>query len=388
MTLVGVLGLLLGLIGFVWMTQFKDNRRLFVWVSLVTAHVVTAVVYYYYVQSNDADTKLYYYDLYSFAALDFQPGTLAVVKATQALRAFFGGTYLDYFLLYQVLGIWGIAFIYRMLEDLSLILDQQLTPAHYALLLLPGMFFWTSAIGKDAPMFFASAMAVWSCFAIGKRWPWFALALVPMILIRPHIALVTLAALGLAVVMGRGVSLSLRALLLGAVAVSGTLLFGTVQSQLGTTESGGGSLANLVETAANAAGDNAEGSLARAALPVKLFSVLYRPFFVDANGIFGLIASLQNIAMIAITIALIRNFRLWAELFRASLLVRFVTIHASALFLLLALMYYNVGLGLRQREMATPALIVLAVAVSLVAQRRRIAGLLAPSGRGAPAIAA
>ncbi len=382
MTLVGVLGMLLGFLGIVWMTRFKDNRHLALWLVMVAAHITTAVVYYYYVQSNDADTKLYYFDLYNFAAMDFSVGTLAVVHATQALRDFLGGTYLDFFLLYQVLGIWGIAFIYRMFEDLSLILGRPLMPAHYALLALPGMFFWTSAIGKDAPMFFACAMAAWTSFSIARRWPWLVLALVLMILIRPHIALVTLAAMGLALITGKGVSLSLRVVLLGAIAVGGVALFGTVQSQLNTTGSGSDSIANFVETASYAAGEGGSGSLARMPLPLKLLSLLYRPFFVDASGVFGLVASLQNIAMVAITIALVRNFRLWVAMFRASFLIRFVTIQTAALFVLLALMYYNVGLGLRQREMATPSLLVLAVAVMLLAGRRRAAAQPAPQFHG------
>jgi hypothetical protein len=388
MTLIGVLGILLSLLGFAWMTGLKDNRRLGLWAVMVIAHLVTTFVYYFYVQSNDADTKLYYYDLYGFVAMDFKVGTLAVVKATQGLKDVLGGTYLDFFLLYQVLGIWGIAFVYRMFEDLSQILDHPIAPLHYGLLMGPGMYFWTSAIGKDAPMFFACAMAVWCSFAIVRRWPWLALALVVMILIRPHIALVTLAALGLAVVMGRGVSLSLRVVLVGAVAVSGVLLFGTVQSQLGTQESGGGSISNIVEAASVASGDAGIGSLASQPLPIKLLSLMYRPFFVDADSIFGLVASLQNIGMLVMTIALIRNFRLWVEMFRASFLIRFVTIHAAAVYLLLALMYYNVGLGLRQREMATPAMLVLAVAIMLVALRRRQAALDARQKQGLPAWAA
>ncbi|MBK9431489.1 MAG: hypothetical protein IPN50_03360 [Sphingomonadales bacterium] len=134
------------------------------------------------------------------------------------------------------------------------------------------------------------------------------------------------------------------------------------------------SIASYVEQQTTAATRGVDNTLATSSFPVKLISLLYRPFFIDMNGVFGLIASFQNVAMVAFTVLLLRNFRLWGELFRGSLAIRFATIHFLLLYLMLAFMYYNVGLGLRQREMATPALLVVIGAIVMVGQLRKRKG--------------
>ena len=105
-------------------------------------------------------------------------------------------------------------------------------------------------------------------------------------------------------------------------------------------------------------------------LLIKLVSLLYRPFFVDAGGVFGLVASIQNIFMLYATYILLAEWRTWRAMFRQSLPVRFATCFFAAMVLMLVVMYYNVGLGLRQREMFTPALYLLFAAVYLVRNAR------------------
>lgn len=370
MTGVGITGILLSFLGFFWFTPRKDNSRLALFAVIAVLHVVAAYVYYSFVQTNDADTKLYYYDLYGFYEDKFALGTLAVVHITQWLKKSVGGTYLDFFMVYQMLGVWGIALLMRTMEEAAGALDTPLPPVATALLFLPGMYFWTSAIGKDAPLFVACALAVWSCFRISSRWIWFGIAVGIALLFRPHVALLTVVALALALVVGRGVPTIARIFLVIAATGGSVFLFGTVQNELQLDLSSVGSVANFVEQQTTAATRGVDDSLAKGSFPTKLFSLLYRPFFFDTGGIFGLIASFQNLVMIALTFLLIRNIRLWVELFRGSLAIRFATFHFVLLFFMLAFMYYNVGLGLRQREMATPALLMVSVTVYIVARLR------------------
>jgi hypothetical protein len=371
MTFVGIFGIVLSFLGFAWFSARKDNSRLALFLIITILHIVSAYVYYVFVQTSDADTKLYYYDVYGFYDDGFGLGTLAVVFVTQWLREAIGGTYLDYFFVYQMLGVWGLALVMRTIEEAAIALDTQVTPAMLTLMFLPGMYFWTSAIGKDAPLFLACALAVWSSFHISRRWFWFGVALGIMVLIRAHVGLLTVASLALALVAGRGVPTIARILLVSAAAVSGVFLFSTLQAELRVDLSSVGSIATFVEQQTEAATRGVDNTLATASFPVKLFSLLYRPLFVDAGGLFGLIASVQNAIMIIFTIFLLRNYRVWKELFRGSLAIRFATIQMGALFFMLAFMYYNVGLGLRQREMATPALLIIVSTIWLVVRLRR-----------------
>jgi hypothetical protein len=388
MTFVGFLGIIFSFVAFFWFSARKDNSRLALFLVITILHVVSAYVYYVFVQTTDADTKLYFYDVYGFYDDGFGLGTLAVVFVTQWLKGAIGGTYLDYFFLYQMLGVWGLALVMRTMEEAAAALDTELQPAMLVLMFLPGMYFWTSAIGKDAPLFLACALAIWSSFRISSRWFWFGVALAIMTLIRAHVALLTMGSFALALVAGQGVPTAARILLGGAAAVSAFFMFGRLQAELNVDLSSVGSIATFVEQQTEAATRGVDNTLANASFPMKLFSLLYRPLFFDAGGLFGLVASVQNALMIVFTVFLARNIKLWVELFRGSLAIRFATIQAIALFLMLAFMYYNVGLGLRQREMATPALLIIICTVWLVARLRRQAALSAPIavGNAVPAV--
>lgn len=373
MSLVGVAGLLMGMLALFWGMVVRNNRKLGLFAAIIVGHAITAVLYYYYVQANDADTKLYYYDPYDFYSQPFSLGTIFLIHLVQWLKSQIGGTYLDYFLLFQAIGVWGIALLVRTLEELTIVLDEPWPPLLTILIMMPGMFFWTSAIGKDAPLFFACTLAVWATMALSRRWAWLAVAVVVMLLFRPHVALVAMISVALALVAGRGVSMASRVLLVGISIIAVIALAGTVQASLRIDLSSVSSIASYVEdqTAVFANASGTGGELVTLPLPLKLVSLLYRPFFFDSGGIFGLIASLQNIFMVYATFLLIREFPAWRAMFRESLPIRFATIFLMAMILMLSVMYYNVGLGLRQREMFTPALYLIFCAVYIVTRSQR-----------------
>lgn len=385
MTAVGAFAALLGLLGLLWGMVERSNRKLGLLVGIYVLHLLTALVYYSYVQTNDADTKLYYFDMYDFYNRDFSLGTVAIIYMVQWLKEAVGGSYLDYFLLFQVFGVWGIMLLVRSIEELHIALDRPWTPLFTGLMLLPGMYFWTSAIGKDAPLFLASTLAVWCTLRFSRRWLWFGLALAIMVLIRPHVALVASVSLALALVAGKGVAPAVRigaiVLAVGAVA----FLANTVQSSLQVDLTSVGSIASYVEnqTAVASTAAAAGGEAATLSLPMKLISLLYRPFFFDAGGVFGLVASVQNLFMLFATYVLARNAAVWREMFSAALPIRFATVFLFGMIVMLTLMYYNVGLGLRQREMFTPALIVLFTAIYSYRQHRTD-----PADQSSPALLA
>ncbi|MBK9431491.1 MAG: hypothetical protein IPN50_03370 [Sphingomonadales bacterium] len=103
-TFLGIFGILLSLVAFAWFSPRKDNSRLALFLIIAILHVVSAYIYYRFVQTSDADTKLYYYDVYGFFERGFGLGTMFIVHVTQSMRNVFGGSYLDYFFVYQALG--------------------------------------------------------------------------------------------------------------------------------------------------------------------------------------------------------------------------------------------------------------------------------------------
>lgn len=372
MTFLGVVSMAMGLLAMGWFTTKESNRKTVLFGAIVVAHLATTFIYYYYVQSNDADTKLYYFDPYRFFERTFSLGTVFVIYLVQYLKQLFGGTYLDYFLLFQVFGVWGIALLMRTMEEASEALGIELPPAFTLLMFIPGMYFWTSAIGKDAPLFFACALMLWATMNLAKRWMIIGLAIGVMMLFRPHIALVALGTLTIAILTGQGVSNWVRLPLVALAGLTGIFLFGTVQDSLKVDISSIGAIAGYLELQTATAAATVENvALAEQSFSLKVISLLYRPFFVDAGNAFGLVASMQNLFMVYATYILFRHRNIWRAMFRSSLPIRFATLFLGAMILLLSFMYYNVGLGLRQREMMTPALFLIFTAVYLVSRSRQ-----------------
>ena len=357
MTWVGAVALLLGLLTIPLGLHRWDRAQLGILSLAYVAHAASTIVYYLYVQTESADTQLYYFDDPGFYGQGFATGTNAIIYAVQWLKSVIGGSYLDFFLIFHVIGFVGIAVIFRMLSEIAEGFSLKWPPAFTVLTFLPGMYFWTSAIGKDAPLFLAAALAMWAMILIERRWWWFAFAMFIMVLVRPHIAFIAAAAFAMAVVMGRGITPGVRVGAMVFAALCLGFVGATVQSSLKVDLLSVGSVTNYVDGfVSNAAVAADAADMTSSPLPFKLFSLLYRPLFFDYNGVFSLIPSVQNLFMLGFTVFLFKNRRLWVSIFRQHLAMRFATIFLVGMIVLLTIMYYNVGLGLRQREMFTPAL--------------------------------
>ena len=89
---------------------------------------------------------------------------------------------------------------------------------------------------------------------------------------------------------------------------------------------------------------------------VRLFSLLFRPLFFDANGLFALIASVENLFTLFLFGFMLWNWKKLWWLARRVFFLRFSLIFAVAIILLLTLVAFNVGIGSRQKSMAYPAI--------------------------------
>ncbi len=84
--------------------------------------------------------------------------------------------------------------------------------------------------------------------------------------------------------------------------------------------------------------------------PMKLFTFLFRPLFVDAPGALGIIVSVENLFYLIITFKLLGNARGWKFLATGNFLAKsalfsFLTVSAA-----LAQISGNLGLAMRQKS--------------------------------------
>lgn len=375
MTAVGTIGILLCLVAFPLFPPARTQRGFLLFFSLLAVHLAASVAYYSYAQNTSADTSLYYYDSHGLRRAPFEFSTIFVIKFVQWLKDSVGGTYLDYFLLFQAFGFWGVLILQRVFEQVP----QQLVTAGakvpYWLLFLPGIHFWTGAIGKDAPLFLAISLSIWAAIRPSSRLIWFGVAVVIMLLFRPHIALLATAAGATAILFGgRSNAIARVALILVSFGGLATVA-ATVENTLQVDLSNPSAVSTYLEQQQQKA-QWVEGSttIQNANFVFRLFSLLFRPLFVDSAGFFGLVASIENLVFLFVVGFLIKNWRDGLQLFRAELALRYCFIFALTLTVLLAMTYYNVGLGLRQKVMIVPALLTLFVAAWLVRRPRAING--------------
>ena len=388
MTFLGVAGILLGLLAWPYAIVDRTRLRVAIFVLAYLAHIGTAVVYYYYSLTNLADSLTYYYDPLNFAARGFGIATQLIYFIVQNMRSAFGGTFLDYYLVFQVFGFYGICVLMRIFEDLYSDMKLEQPPYAYMMLFLPGLHFWTSAIGKDAPLFLGVCLALWAAMDPRKRYLSFGIAMLLITIIRPHVGLLGIAAIAIALVFDRGTRLHIRILLFSAALIGLTVAAASVQSTFGVDVTNADSVSDFFASREQITQDSGESGNTgvNASFAFRFMSLLFRPMFIDAQGAFGYIASAENLVLLVIIATIILRWRDALALAKAVTFIRFAFALAIAVAFVLTLAYYNVGLGLRQKTMFTPALIVIFLAI--LAVRKAKASLAAGPALPARTIAA
>lgn len=371
MVIVGLIGILISTFSFRIVRSDWDPSIMKVMTGVFALHLLAAAAYWQYALAFGADSFLYYSDAYGHSKLPIETGTIFTVHFVQAIKSVLGGSYLDYFILFQSFGLIGIALVVRTLVEVTEDLGQRLLPWDKALLFLPGLHFWTSGIGKDAPLFLAVALSVWASVKLERRLPAMLLALLIMLPFRPHIAAIAVLALLVTLIFDTRTKLSLKVPLVATAIMGAVYILGTVQSQFNLGALDSEAVESFISSKQEYGMRTQAGAvLSELPLPFKIASLLFRPFFFDAGGAFGLVVSLENVVMLVMFGTLAVRFKTVFRLAADVIYVRYSLVFALTLIVLLSLVTYNVGLGLRQKFMVVPAVLVLFI--TLVSYRRAL----------------
>ena len=389
MTPVSVFAALISIvaIGLSWRNMTRD--RFVVIAILLIFHISISVFYMLYSRTNQADAPFYYYDPYNFANGPWGFGTIFVVKLVNLLKIWVEASYLDCFLIFQAIGFGGIMILVRVFAEIQAKTNDPDPGNYWLFLFLPSLNFWTAALGKDAPLFFAVSLAVWSALNIRKRALYFCIALGLMVLFRAHIALMAAVALAVAACLEPSISLGRKAALLTLVALGLSLVVGAVRSTFDVDVTSVSSITTFLDEKNTIYSTVAGGTSVHGSFAFSLFSLLFRPFFFDASGTLGLMASVENLGVVCSFIYFVSRWRDVIYLCRRIFFLRFALIYAVILLVALSFVYYNVGLGLRQRVMAYPMMFSIIVALASARRARSVPSVSQPqmaiSGTGGPA---
>lgn len=364
--IVSLLGLVISLFAYLLAFPRPEQRRFDVYAALLSLHIFTTVAYWLLSFESGMDAFMYYRDPFGFYNLNaFKSGTYFVVHIVQFIRNTLGGSFLDHFLFFQCFGMIAAALMMRCFNEVAESLGTLVPLPVYIILFLPGFHFWTCGIGKDAPMIMAIVLATWASLHIQKRILWMVVALVIMALIRPHIAAIVMVASAGALFLSGQLDKRVRIALAPIVLIGLVFVAARASDRLGVSLDTQ-SVSDFVDTQQGMGKRFGSGAdLSALPLPLKIWSLLFRPFFYDAEGMMQWTASVENAVWLYFFGYLAYNWRILLRLVKSMYYVTYCIIFAGVLILLLSLVNYNVGLGQRQKMMVLPAILLLYATVFL-----------------------
>lgn len=337
----------------------SGNRSL----ALYLWHTLFCLVYIFYVRNAGGDALTYYYaSLWGITEFSF--GTAAVQLFTMFFSSLLGLSVLGTFLGYNLLGFIGLLAFDASLQAATRDRQRWLRRLATLIVLLPSVSFWSSAIGKDALSFMAAGLALWAAQRLRPRAGLMVLAVMIMLLVRPHMAALMVMALAVAMTVQPKVSIPER-LLVGGFALAVAI----VMVPLAMRASGLGAdaaIADISEYIDNRQSHNMQGGggvdISSMSLPVKLFTYLFRPLPFEAHNLPALAASIDNVVLLFLGIAGLRSM-FKGRTATGSANRAFLWIYAFSALLILALTTANLGISLRQKWMFVPMLIFLLISV-------------------------
>ena len=354
-----VLSLVFLVIALLLSKRGKGGKRLFFLLMLL--HLAMTLFYYFYSLRvpDGSDSPAYYLTSLTHSEgwmniLNLQDATSSIHFLCYPLIHLFGFHYFGCFIIFSLIGLTGWTLILEVALDL---VKPFRTSRWMYLLLLPQLHFWTCAIGKDSVCFLLISLIIYAWHF--KRPLWLMLlAIVPLAIIRVHVAGVVAVAFLLAALLSkRRYNLFTKALI-AAISIIGIAF--TFNRFLEATKSESLSdVASYAESFTESYSDTGSFvDLSHSPIIVKMGAYLFRPLFFDARNVLTLEASVENLLWLAFVFTMLallfkrkKHFSIdWGQLGFPLL---------SALFLLVGLSYglSNLGIAMRQKTMIFPFLL-------------------------------
>ncbi len=334
--------------------NIKQNRAFLIYLW----HTLFCVAYMSYSLERGADSVMYYLSSFQ-SGIEFKLGTAGVIFLTSFLTLFIDLSYFGVFLIFNIFGVIGLLAFDASLKVATLNKSKYMKYIATLFVFLPSASFWTSAIGKDSLAFMAVGLSLWAVLNFRHRWGIMVIAILIMLLVRPHIASIMVLALFGTLVLQRNLALSHRLLMGSLVAI---IVF--VLTPFALNYAGLGIMAeidiNTVSTyIQNRQGYNQSGGggidISLMSFPMQLFTYLFRPLPFEAHSIFALFSSIENVFLLLVFLSAIRGMLLHKRRNVVESRI-YMWLYVSMSWVALALTTANLGISLRQKWMFVPLL--------------------------------
>lgn len=345
-------------IGKFFKVSYKLSLTLYLW------HSLFCLIYIWFSLNFAADSRRYFLIATERELGDFNFGTSFIVYITYIFNKFFSFSYVDQFLIHNFIGYIGLLAFAAVIQQATLDKYKNVRVLGWLIVFLPSVSFWTTALGKDAISFMATGLVLWSASDFKNRIGLFIFAVIAMLMVRPHIAAVMLAAYALSFIFDKRSSLVQR-FMIGTLALVGSALVIPLALQyagLGDAQNA----TDVQDYIDKRQSYNLDGGssldISSMSLPMQLFTYLFRPLPFEAHSIFAFVASIDNLILLALVIlgsvAIFKKSKPSIESNRM-----FLWIYVGLTWLIFASTTANLGIASRQKWMFAPMLIFLLLSV-------------------------
>lgn len=329
------------------------------WALFLYAWHLSLTFFFFYVSSGGGVDAANYYIASLEPLSTFKPGTQAVIHITMLFSRGLHFSYLSTSLVFSFLGFAALLIFSSIIFEITCDKVRLSQRVAVAFLLMPGLHFWHSGIGKDVFTLLGAAFVCLAVFRSSRIWVLVTTGIALAFIVRPHIAVLLIIGVFVYLAVSSRVSLVSRILLFAATTIIGLAAFQFLLSYLGFEDNfSAGGVNDYIEGRQNY---NTDGSLSldisSMSVFLRLFVYLFRPFPFEAPGIMGLVVGFESIFLLLVFIYFLprvfwgsKNIRMDFRLFLLfiGLLCLFVFANTTA----------NLGIALRQKWMFVPFLFI------------------------------
>lgn len=340
---------------------YKIKERFF-YFSLYFFHLFVTS-YFYFLSKNaiiHSDAANYYLRIispqsYYDPEIRFGISSQFIKSIVYVLYEGFNLSYLSCFLIFSTLGFAGMILFMKIVHHAGFRKNLKFKGIYVFpfLLFLPNIHMWTVALGKDSLIYFAIMLLTYSLINIKKKTFYFILACFLILMIRPHVFILVVAALFLTILLWSDMSNVMKFPILIVVSIIGFYAMNFLMNVMFKTSF---SLAAVIEILDERTGyyakNNYEGSVIdTSSYPFfyKIFSYLYRPLFEKINFNY-LMVSIDNVFSIFFSLMIFSlKFKKW--LGRQEFYLKFSFLFFLLSVSLFASIFSNFGIAVRQKTM-------------------------------------
>lgn len=320
-------------------------------------HTLFCIYYAWFTLDNSADAPGYFRRSFN-PRLEFGLGTKGVDAFTAIFTQGLNLSYIGVFLVFNIIGAIGLAAYAGALRETLATKSRNVHRLSMLFIFLPGVSFWSVAIGKDALAFFGTGLLAWGILNIRQRWVAILLAVLAYTLVRPHVVAVIVIALTASVIFSNQMSAG-KKIVLGGV----SLAICVVALQFALSAIGLGDIGtsdDVYEFLEYRQSVNLEGGssidISSMNIALRLFYCAFGPLFVGVGGIMGLVASLENLMILGVVLrGGINKYKVSIDL--PSGAKWFYLVFALTCWVIFSNTTANLGIALRQKWMYMPMLL-------------------------------